>query len=1068
LTLPTTGPDGIAISWATDNPDIITTSGEVTLGLYNDATLATVTLTATGTLNDATETKTYDITVGKEDPSVYFTRVGASIIISNADQMTSDFLLPSTALGSDVTWVSSNTDIISISATVNSDGYYTATVTRPMEENGGVNTTVNLTATLTYGDATGDVVKPIRVIAEPPATVYTNFATLHSTASLNDYIEVTGIVYTTFSTGCFIMDSSGNFLSVYYGTGSPYDGVDQKGDEIHLKGYYLNYNSLYQIGNIRVHETVSTGNPYTVTPTVLTDAKDLFNVDYTDRTTAGGVYQITVTPKILGSYNNVYLFQGADRVATVYYASNAASIDALKAEAGKAITIDVVYYLWYTGGSELEPGVGEVYVTFDGTANDITEVQLTGQAALDTDTLNLSITDSVYGGSHLTLPSMGGYGSSISWAVTSGIDATIDTNVATFADVTAQSTVTLTATLTLEALTAETKDFVVTINPITTSTIADVLAMDSTAGSVVQVEGVVYAIIQDGYFIQDSTGVINIYVGNGNVPSTLALGDDVILFGTYTAYNGLDEISNVQIKSTPSTGNVYTQTAIVYDGSQTFENGMTYTVTGQVKVEGSYNNVYLYDAAGTTNLGVFYYRSPASSIAALEAVADTGISVTFNLIYDAQDSSGGNQFIFVGGPADITLNSATDAQAVQAALDSINLPSMVTADGNLYFPASLFGVTLTYASDDTATITNGGVVTVPAAGTQTTVNITVTATLNSTTDSISIAVQVGEMPVTSIADVIAGSSGDYKIQGTVLADEYYHTYFIQDDTGAMAAYTGDSTLLAFFASNVGNKVEVIGSRSFYHGLYELNVDSAKYLDASTVPAAVNIDADAFTGLAQYQGQWVELTGLTVSNVGTDTYGNPVITLMRVSDGTTIQVKWDKRVTITSNELTSLAVGDKVDITAILGWYDGPLLYYTEDTVITQDTPETDATLVAADAMLFNSTETVSGNWKLPSLNFSTATVKSISTELSAYVTDDVAANNQLLITQPTSADVTGTVVFTLTRNAATQDVTVTFTISQYVATAGSLMIWEVFGGGGNLVPFTKTIILYCTTALQLQ
>jgi hypothetical protein len=245
----------------------------------------------------------------------------------------------------------------------------------------------------------------------------------------------------------------------------------------------------------------------------------------------------------------------------------------------------------------------------------------------------------------------------------------------------------------------------------------------------------------------------------------------------------------------------------------------------------------------------------------------------------------------------------------------------------------------------------------------------------------------------------------------------------------MAAYTGDSTLLAFFASNVGNKVEVIGSRSFYHGLYELNVDSAKYLDASTVPAAVNIDADAFTGLAQYQGQWVELTGLTVSNVGTDTHGNPVITLMRVSDGTTIQVKWDNRVTITSNELTSLAVGDKVDITAILGWYDGPLLYYTEDTVITQDTPETDAALLAADAMLFDSPVTLDGDYTLPTLDFSTVSNVVVSSELTSYVANTVVSG-ALAVTRPAASDVSGTVTFTLSRGTDTLDVVVNVTVSQ--------------------------------------
>ncbi len=70
MTLPTTGASGTTISWASDVPGVIANDGTVTRPDVNAANDASVTLTATITKNSESDTKTFALTVKKEQVDI--------------------------------------------------------------------------------------------------------------------------------------------------------------------------------------------------------------------------------------------------------------------------------------------------------------------------------------------------------------------------------------------------------------------------------------------------------------------------------------------------------------------------------------------------------------------------------------------------------------------------------------------------------------------------------------------------------------------------------------------------------------------------------------------------------------------------------------------------------------------------------------------------------------------------------------------------------------------------------------------------------------------------------------
>ncbi len=156
ITLPDTGEHDSTITWESGDTNIISDAGIVTRGDFADGEgHEQVTLTATITIAPSSVTKSFTLTVLEEDPSdqqaVNTAKADLSVSYAAGDSqkvVTANFELPAKGkYDTDIAWNSDNT-AIEISQTP-SNGFYTATVTRPDLTTGDVS--VILKATISRG-----------------------------------------------------------------------------------------------------------------------------------------------------------------------------------------------------------------------------------------------------------------------------------------------------------------------------------------------------------------------------------------------------------------------------------------------------------------------------------------------------------------------------------------------------------------------------------------------------------------------------------------------------------------------------------------------------------------------------------------------------------------------------------------------------------------------------------------------------------------------------------------------------------------------------------------------------
>lgn len=626
---------------------------------------------------------------------------------------------------------------------------------------------------------------------------------------------------------------------------------------------------------------------------------------------------------------------------------------------------------------------------------------------------------------------------------------------------TADVVVTMTATITIGAV-DYTKDVIFTIAKIEDAIVVTTIAAAALEGedSYVQITGVtVTDLSSDGnIFLTDGTDLIYVYGPSFEV----SIGDVIDITGEFAYYYNAPQLQGtpthpllvavstadavavpvntpaslmdliggltVPTSDAPWSYEYYTVTAkIYYNDDDAWGNYTTFLVPTDYDFTAA-----LADGATQPNGDsiMIYYKSNMDVLSTLH-----GEEITLTILTQGWRSDKTVYYAnFFGTAEDLSVAFADDATAVAAALASFMYPAEVVENATLFMPASVYGVDLEYASDDAIIIDpTTGAVDLTTLTTQVEVMVTITATKGSVTASREITINVGILPLSTTVEAQAAADDvKLKVQGIVIASEYQNTYMIQDDLGGITIYTYDSTLQAFLAANVGNKVEVIGNKDSYKGLQQIAPDTITLVEESTVPAATNLDVVLEADLFGYQGMLVEFTDLYVLSVDANDggYGNFFAVFIRISDGAIIEMKWDARVDLTTEALAAinaLVVGDKVTVIAGLGWYDGARIFYTDSTVLTVGTAYTDAELLAASANVFPADAIITESVELPELQFGTITAIVISPELQAYLTDDSDATNSLILVLP-NGDVTGTVTLTLTLNAETLDVVVNLTL----------------------------------------
>ena len=211
ITLPATGLNDVVITWASNN-EAIATDGTVTRG----ATDVEVTLTATLTLGEATDTKEFTVVVKAaeqpEEPTDAEKLAEAKeALVLGVTEATENITLPATGLNDVViTWASNNEAIAT-------DG----TVTR-----GATDVEVTLTATLTLGEATDT--KEFTVVvkaAEQPETpaepkTYAHTFAKDEIVKAGGQATLSGINWTSSELGYLGWEGTGSARGVQLGSGN--------------------------------------------------------------------------------------------------------------------------------------------------------------------------------------------------------------------------------------------------------------------------------------------------------------------------------------------------------------------------------------------------------------------------------------------------------------------------------------------------------------------------------------------------------------------------------------------------------------------------------------------------------------------------------------------------------------------------------------------------------------------------------------------------------------------------------------------------------------------------------
>ncbi|MDA3932179.1 MAG: endonuclease [Tenericutes bacterium] len=203
-------------------------------------------------------------------------------------------------------------------------------------------------------------------------------------------------------------------------------------------------------------------------------------------------------------------------------------------------------------------------------------------------------------------------------------------------------------------------------------------------GSQVEVSGVVYFMTQNGYYIQDDTYNLFIFT---NTTTSVDLGDRIVISGDVTTYREVKQIQNPVLVETTAYEMDITQDVLNFEyGVTDLEPGYIYSITGEVRIEGTYNTSYLY--VGNTKIAEIYYKSLSHSISAIESYA--GEMITVDLLYYAVGDEV-ERFAFQGSSSHISVFIPDESEAL---LEDANvLPTEKLLFGNHDFGQGYYGST---------------------------------------------------------------------------------------------------------------------------------------------------------------------------------------------------------------------------------------------------------------------------------------------------------------------------------------------------------------------------------------
>ncbi len=967
--------------------------------------------------------------------------------INSSTYVVSDDLTLITTIGeATITWESSNTDVLA------NDGSIT-----PQADD----TTVTLTATLSYEEETLDVPFTVVVAAIPAAdqvataktALIANYAATigdddyEVTSDLNLVTSIEGVSVSWASSDESIVDTDGTVVRPSYTEGS---------------------------STVTLTATITKGS---------TSDTQIFyayvvSLDQTDEEVMAPVWQVVMAfPENDG-------ITGDETWLTVQYVkATQADVDAGNADAV---------------GDNLEDENGDYTVD---TAPFLSSYEINGEdysiswSSNNTDVFDLVTFTSDKDGDFLvadvTRPSIGESNVDIT------LTATIIYNGTTFTD-----------TIEFTVLAYEPSS--------TLASVADILDQD--LGTYVKLEGVtIVGVASSGFFFSDGTTVM--YVYNSDLAETVEVGEVYDIEGVADMYYGGPQLSD-------DTGRPVTLTASTADPVSVTGDVTTIAdlLDGRVQPSGQFPMDYAFvsltvkvvvDASDTysgTNYNTFlvpvdyagdtvvktvssdghaieyltddillvYYGSNKAAVEALD-----GKTITLNaLLYGYRSDRYVWYVYFLETSDDITVH-LSDAEAVATAKENLpgEFPATFYTGDTLSFPTTLYDTNITYESDTPAIINVDGTVNVPESGQQ---DVVITATITKgtdpvVTDTVSFTITVGVPEISTINDVITtNEEGDIvKVAGVVTSGEYYGNFTIQDASGAIHIYVGSNAAMnTFFTNNLGNEISVVGEYEDYHGLRRVRADEDFLVveDAeATMPDATDLSGVMLDdeSLDQYLSHLVTLTDMYVAEVSNDQYGNVFIDLVRTADGEEITLKWDERVTLSTEAQTlidSIEAGQVLSITTVVGMDYGIKLSFTDTTDITVETLSDAEAVAAAKAAVEGFFATQYFEATTLSLLENPVGVTVVYSSESTYFDGSTGA-----ITLPATYRETVTVSVTYTLNEATDSSTIEFVVGSLAIEEARLLavdepvivrgvITAEYNGTFYLMDDTAGIAVYATTS----
>ncbi|OUO79128.1 hypothetical protein B5F53_08620 [Blautia sp. An249] len=225
LTLPLKGSAGSDISWESSNPDVVATDGTVTRPGADQEDVV-VTLTATITAGEVTDSKTFEVTVKRElsDEEKVAADL-AAIDLGELDAVMDNLTLPQAGdLGSTFSWATSDASVVA------ADG----TITRPA----GKDKTATLTVTATSGEASATREFEVTVSAVYTKTQIKEVESVEVETQVNHLPTLPNEVTATYE------DDSTAEVKVVWPTNLKATDFGEKGAVVELTGTVVGYDDV--------------------------------------------------------------------------------------------------------------------------------------------------------------------------------------------------------------------------------------------------------------------------------------------------------------------------------------------------------------------------------------------------------------------------------------------------------------------------------------------------------------------------------------------------------------------------------------------------------------------------------------------------------------------------------------------------------------------------------------------------------------------------------------------------------------------------------------------------------